>query len=282
LNPSEIPSVIRRVLSTVNWGETVRDKSLIAAYYALTLGFKLFRPDRPIDAGMHPGFWLGNIEISTPIGRFVCRGRTSDADIVNPNHEAALVNAIRDRLARIQTRKPIMVDIGAHIGKYTILSGRLLKNSGTVVALEADPANFALLKKNITLNNLNNVVAFNLGCWSSDGKLILHRQLWDLGGHSFVDKTRGDSIPVPVRTLDGVLRDSGIDHVDVMKIDVQRAEAEVLRGARATLQLNPNVAVFFEETSDIGIAESARILRDSGFNLKRLDDFNYVAERLLA
>jgi hypothetical protein len=67
-----------------------------------------------------------------------------------------------------------------------------------------------------------------------------------------------------------------------MKIDVQRAEAEVLRGARATLQLNPNVAVFFEETSDIGIAESARILRDSGFNLKRLDDFNYVAERLLA
>jgi len=280
-NPNEIPNTVRRVLSTVKWGESFRDRASIAAYYGLTLGFKLFRPDRPIDAGMHPKFWLRDIEISTPIGRFACRGRTSDMDIVNPNHEAVLVDAIRDRLTRIQSENVVIVDIGAHIGKYTILSGLVLQDKGTVIAIEPDPANFALLKENISLNNLTNVNAFNLGCWSSDGRKVLHRQLWDFGGGSFVDRTRGESVFVSVRRLDGLLRENGVDHVDVMKLDVQRAEAEVLRGASTTLSSNRNVVVFFEETSETDSAESVRLLRESGFDLERLDDFNYLAERPL-
>ncbi|MEM2614637.1 MAG: FkbM family methyltransferase, partial [Nitrososphaerota archaeon] len=47
--------------------------------------------------------------------------------------------------------KGVFVDVGAHIGKYTIMVARKLKD-GKVIAIEADPNNFKILKKNLILN----------------------------------------------------------------------------------------------------------------------------------
>lgn len=270
---------IQRAVRTVMWGVHLRDRSLIAAFYGMRVVLKLFQPGHRIDVGMYPQFWLGDLQIRTPIGRFMCRGGTSDFDIVNPNHEKLVVQEIRNCLGKIPARSAVAIDIGAHIGKYSILSGRILRNEGTVVSVEPDPANFALLTRNLTLNGLQNVRGLNLGCWSSDGQRVLHQQVGDMGGHSFVDATRGDSILVPVRTLDGILDDHGIDHVDILKMDVQRAEAEVLRGARKSLESSTDATVFFEETGDPRTAESIRILHELGFAVRRLEDINYVAQR---
>jgi FkbM family methyltransferase len=219
------------------------------------------------------------LSADTPIGRFLCRGGTTDFEIINPNYEAALVRALRNRLASLSGRPAVFVDVGAHIGKYSILAGRILRSSGTVVAIEPDPANFEALTRNVQLNDLSNVLVLNVGCWSYDGMGILHRQVGDLGGHSFVDETLGEDIRVPIRTLDGLLSEQGLDHVDIMKLDVQRAEAEVLRGARATLETNHDSCIFFEETAGVSAAGSIRFLKDLDFEVKRLDDFNYVALR---
>ena len=132
---------------------------------------------------------------------------------------------------------------------------------------------------NVALNRLDNVRALNVGCWSSDGEKVLHRQVGNLGGHSFVDSTEGEAITVPVRTLDGLLAEAGTKHVDAIKLDVQRAESEVLLGASSTLDTNRRVTVFFEESGDPQAASSIRMLRSMGFLVDRLDDVNHVAER---
>ena len=270
---------IRRAIQSIGWGVRWHDRALIAAYYGLLMASTLSSGGLKLGRGVHPRFWLGDLSVSTPIGRFECRGGTTDFEITNPNYEEALVRALAHRLANFRTRRAVFVDVGAHIGKYSVLAGRILRDSGNVVAIEPDPDNFKALAGNVRLNGLDNVSLFNIGCWSQDGSRVLHQQVGDLGGHSLVDKTRGGSITVPVRTLDGLLSEQPLGRVDIIKLDVQRAEVEVLKGARATIESNPEVRIFFEETARSSTAESLRLLRDLRFQVERLDEFNYVAQR---
>lgn len=66
---------LRRVAQTVGWGDGAIDKALIAAYYSLLVASRMFRPRQALGAGIHPEFWLGDLSVRTPIGRFPCRAR---------------------------------------------------------------------------------------------------------------------------------------------------------------------------------------------------------------
>jgi FkbM family methyltransferase len=228
---------------------------------------------------MHPQFWLGDVRASTPDGRFECRGGTTDFDIVNTNYETGLIQAVRERLTYGLGEPMLVVDVGAHIGKYAILAGRLLRNRGKVIAIEADPDNFRVLENNVALNGLTNVRCMNVGCWNIEGTLMLHRARGNLGGHSFVDTRGGDSIAVPVRTLDSILREQGINRIDLMKIDVERGEFRVLQGARSVLESSPDVTLFFEESGDSMTSRAVRLLVEMEFNVRRLGGITYIASR---
>lgn len=60
----------------------------------------------------------------------------------------------------------VFIDVGAHIGRYTVLFASFFKK---VVAVEPDPYNFLILRKNVLLNGFGNVILFNVGCFSKDG-----------------------------------------------------------------------------------------------------------------
>ena len=60
----------------------------------------------------------------------------------------------------------IVLDVGAHLGRYTIISSKLVGNYGKVVAIEASPIVFAKLKRNIDLNNLTNTTTLNYAVYS--------------------------------------------------------------------------------------------------------------------
>jgi len=181
---------IRRATQSIQWGATLKDKILIATYYGLLVASRGLPVSRNA-TGMHPELWLGNIVADTPTGSFACRRGTTDFEIINPNYEPAVIRFLAARFESVADERTVFVDVGAHVGKYTVLAGRTLRTSGTVVAIEPDPDNFAALTRNMGLNGLTNAVGLNVGCWSSDGLRVLHRQTGDLGGHSFVDTTRG-------------------------------------------------------------------------------------------
>src|SRR5437879_5208542 len=91
---ARIANAVQRAVKTVRWGDTFRDRLLIASYYGLLLASRPLRPGEKLTVGVHPQFWLGRVSVTTPLGRFACRAGTSDFDIINPNYEVALTEAL--------------------------------------------------------------------------------------------------------------------------------------------------------------------------------------------
>ena len=66
-------------------------------------------------------------------------------------------------------------DVGAHIGFYSLLAARLVGQGGHVVAFEPDPANAAVLRENITRNNLGQIEVVPVALWSHCGVVAFRR-----------------------------------------------------------------------------------------------------------
>jgi len=69
---------------------------------------------------------------------------------------------ITDVLKKNVKKGDTVVDIGAHIGYFTIILSDLVGNDGKVIAFEPNPITFSILKKNIETNSLSNVILENL------------------------------------------------------------------------------------------------------------------------
>lgn len=147
----------------------------------------------------------------------------------------------------------IVIDVGAHFGRYTIIASKRVGPKGKVIAIEADPSNFEMLKKNIKLNKLNNIVSLNYAAYSKEAKLKLHLRNEGLGYtmYNTVMPNRfetGRSMEVKANTLDYLLESEGIhlEQINWIKIDVEGAELEVLRGANRILSKSNNISLLIE------------------------------------
>ena len=63
-----------------------------------------------------------------------------------------------------------VIDIGAHLGLYSIMGSKLVGKNGRVIAIEAHPQNFEILKRNISLNGLANVRTLHCATFFEKGK----------------------------------------------------------------------------------------------------------------
>jgi FkbM family methyltransferase len=165
-----------------------------------------------------------------------------------------------------------VVDIGAHIGYYTVLASRLVGENGKVWAFEPEPRNFSELQKNVCLNNDNNVVYFKSAVGDTfKTSSLFYSTKWS-GECSLVDiKQRPkDSISVEVVSLDEALKDRKID---VIKMDVDGGEIMVLDGARKLIEQSPNL-VMFAECWKYGLEGANHTLGDYWNKLKGL--FKYI------
>ena len=142
----------------------------------------------------------------------------------------------------------VVVDVGAHIGYFSLLAARLVGAAGKVYAFEPAPANFRLLTKNVDLNGLRNIIAVNKAVSDRVGESILFLQPGTLG-HSLFPETLGKgetSIKVESITLDRFFADENWPHVDLVKIDAEGAEPAVVNGMAELLKRNPSIKLVFE------------------------------------
>jgi len=172
-------------------------------------------------------------------------------------------------------RGEVVVDLGAHIGLYTIRAARTVGKDGLVIALEPDPENFTLLNVNVKFNTLSNVVALRMAAYESDGFSIMHKCAGS-SGHSLVrvpHKFIGE-IKVPTITLDSLVRKYNLDRVDWLKIDVEGAELYVLKGADKALDRgiikNLIVEVWYENANEV-----FSILKRRGYEITILVKYVY-------
>jgi FkbM family methyltransferase len=134
-------------------------------------------------------------------------------------------------------RGDTVIDIGAHIGIFAVKAARAVEgNEGLVIAIEPDSSNLKFLQKNINENTLKNVITVQEGVWSKKDQLKLY-----LGCHSTTsgfylqEWQSSEFTEVEVDTLDNILKELDIKRVDFIKMDVEGAEIEALKGMRETL-----------------------------------------------
>jgi FkbM family methyltransferase len=147
----------------------------------------------------------------------------------------------------------IVVDIGAHIGRYTIIASKRVDMNGKVVAIEAHPGNFEMLNRNIQLNQLTNTISLNHVVYSKETKLKLYSPGQE-SGHTIYNTIISDRatneekfVKVNANTLDYILQSKGIkQEVNWIKIDVEGAEFEVLKGATNVLSKSNDIALLIE------------------------------------
>jgi FkbM family methyltransferase len=135
----------------------------------------------------------------------------------------------------------VFVDVGAYIGAYTLLAGRVIGAEGRAFAFEPDPRTLPALRRNVLLNGLEDVVrVLDIAAADQNGWSTFYVADRDASTSSLIRPPAGvRGVPVQCARLDDVLRDE--PSVDVMKVDVEGAEVQVLEGAREVLARSPHL-----------------------------------------
>jgi FkbM family methyltransferase len=149
-------------------------------------------------------------------------------------HEPEVSATVRSLLRR----GAVFVDAGANIGWFSLLAAGLVGPLGRVVAVEPNPLNCDLLRRSAEDNGFHNVEVFTVALSDRTGAAALETD-GSNGRMVLVDGPPPQpvraSFVVAARTLDSLLEDAGLAHVDVVKLDVEGAEPLVLAGAAEML-----------------------------------------------
>jgi FkbM family methyltransferase len=160
------------------------------------------------------------------------------------------------------------VDVGAHVGLYTVAAAR--QGPGRVLAFEPNPSAREQLAANVALNGLANVIAVPKAVGDAPGSALLHvprtpdPSFSSLAGGRFAE---GEPIEVEVTTVDAEVEAAGLQPT-VVKVDVEGGELAVVGGMRRTLERHRPVLLV--EVSEDSAREVARRLEGySGFRVGR-------------
>jgi FkbM family methyltransferase len=147
-------------------------------------------------------------------------------------------------MQRILKEGDTVIDVGAFIGYYTLIFAKLVGKDGLVYAFEPDPENFALLRKNVEINEYKNVVLIQKAVADFTGKTRLYLSKENKGDHRIYDLGDGrDSIEIEVTRLDDCI---GAVPVNLVKIDAEGAEVRVLKGMQSLLEKSVRLSMMIE------------------------------------
>lgn len=169
----------------------------------------------------------------------------------------------------------IVVDMGAHVGKYTLPSANLVGDEGHVFAFEAVPDHYEALEENVELNELSNVTALNAATYDENRDMWLVG--WDLKPEPDPEHPEAEhinpegSMPVKALTVDSVLEEDDVQSVNYVKIDIGRQELNAIRGMEKTLRASDDVTMLVE-IGEENYEEVDALLTELGFNGTAIDD----------
>ncbi len=179
------------------------------------------------------------------------QGLQMEFDLSN-DHDAFLYNhlltygyyerEVTSALSGLITEKTTFIDVGANGGYFSILFS---KRAQTIYAFEPVESAFERLSRNISLNRLNNVRAFQLAVLRERKSLRLFESRISNGHDSAIKRFEHDKfIFVDAVTLDETVDPSVRDVV--MKVDAEGSEMDVLIGASSLIKSGKVSAVVLE------------------------------------
>jgi len=155
-------------------------------------------------------------------------------------------------------------DIGAHRGYTVLIESQAIGPGGRCVAFEPNPQNRHLLGLHVKWNCTANVTILPYAVSGADGELSFG---WEdhQGASSISSHLGGKGWKVPVRHVDGLIASGEAPAPTVLKIDVEGAELELLRGAARLLAHEPNLLIILSTHTAELHDSCCTLLRTAGF-----------------
>jgi FkbM family methyltransferase len=191
-----------------------------------------------------------------------------------PNELSFLENVLKPGM--------VFVDIGSNMGLYTLFASKLVGEEGVVVAIEPSDREFDWLKANLELNHCSNVEAISAAVsdCSTNAELLIaenaHSGHNTLGSFSYPGVLIVRRQRVQKKPLDDLIRQQGLQRVDVIKIDVEGHELFVLKGALDTIRrFRPILLIeLFNRSLDLQGCKSEEVLdllKEAGYHIYVFD-----------
>jgi FkbM family methyltransferase len=192
--------------------------------------------------------------------------------------EPGLVKAFRS----ILLPGMVVVDVGAHLGIYTLEAARRLQGHGKIYSFEPTYGTYSLLIENIQLNGYREsgiVVARQQAVLDRSGRAVLHVYPENSGHNTlFGSDECGVKEDVATVALDEAL--DGEAEVHVVKIDAEGAEPFILRGMKQIISRSPHINIFLEfaathlRRAGVEPREFLEEIDAMGFEIKVVDDLS--------
>ncbi len=150
----------------------------------------------------------------------------SGSGFVRGNYELEKTDAILNAV------KPndIVLDVGAHIGYFSMLMSKIVGDSGRIYSFEPRPLNHKMLTKNIEVNNCSNVTIIKSAIGNFTGEVNFDATTGTGTGHVSND----GNISVAITTIDKFCSSEDVKP-SFIKIDIEGGEVEALHGAKQTI-----------------------------------------------
>jgi FkbM family methyltransferase len=172
---------------------------------------------------------------------------------------------LSDEYAVATAREPeVIVDLGAHVGS-SVAYFRLRYPHARIFAVEPDPETLERLRVNVS--QFDKVAVRQAAVAGADGNLTLYRDN-ESTASSLKRGDRGlDGVIVEALTIQSLLDELGVDRIDLLKLDIEGAELEALRGFDGLDRVEAVVGEVHPELID-GSSEEFFALLD-GFEVER-------------
>ena len=181
-----------------------------------------------------------------------------------------------------------VIDIGAHVGYYTLLMAQLVGENGKVYSFEPDPVNFQLLKKSVEINGFENVVLIQKAVSNITDKVKLFLGNDDSAINRIYDAKLGDtkeSIDVESVTIDEYFKEND-ELVNFIKIDSEGSEVKIINGMKQFLSRNQELVMMTEffpfliKKSGDEPNQYLKSLEEFGFSLYNILDKNEKTNKI--
>jgi len=176
-----------------------------------------------------------------------------------------------------------VIDVGANIGYFTVLSSILTGSEGRVYSFEPSAETRSRLLKNLALNGIQNVHVVAAGAWNEQGNAKLNTHPVDRGGSSIrVIDDSSEFEEISLTRIDTTVKSDEWSNVRLIKIDVEGAECHAAQGMQDILNAQTDIVVIIEvenpKLQDFGksAAELLSFFTNQGFYAYRIPN-NYDA-----
>jgi FkbM family methyltransferase len=127
----------------------------------------------------------------------------------------------------IRLAPKLIIDAGAYTG-FSSLYYSLKYPQAKIIAIEPDDSNFEILKKHI--ERLPNIVGIRAGVWPKDAFLKFVDENAEKWSVQVAEVSGSEKHDVEAVTIEAVLKKTGFDRIDVLKLDIEGSEKELFSG----------------------------------------------------